>query len=240
MEEKNMGARCFLASVLQLPQPLLHEFFAKVGCSLATLYWCAAGSGSAEAVTAALSALPRVMQVEIESALALVNELACPMGWQAILEAARRTGKADWIRQWQCDSSEFERSIKAWILDDELFQQAIAIHRVTGLSRERRRPMIKSRQRKRAKRTATIELLTRQLKEHIVAAQDYARVTAERNGVSKLLPRPTQRDLARLVGASEAGVSRCLHDPAARELRLLWEIAGDLDRLLALPASRNW
>jgi hypothetical protein len=91
--------------------------------------------------------------------------------------------------------------------------------------------------RKRASRAALIEVLVKHLKEHLDAAIDHARATSER-GLAELLPRPSQRDLARLTGVAEMAVSRCLRDPAARELRLLWSTAGDLDQLLALPAVR--
>ena len=92
--------------------------------------------------------------------------------------------------------------------------------------------------RKRAGRAATIETLTKLLKEHVEAAREHARATAER-GLVELLPRPTQRDLARQAGLSEISVSRSFRDPAARELRLLWDLAGDLDRLQNLTAIRR-
>ncbi len=92
--------------------------------------------------------------------------------------------------------------------------------------------------RKRAERATNIEALTKLLKEHVAAARDHALVTADA-GHTKLLPRPSQRDLARLAGMTEMAASRCFRDPVARELRMLWELAGDLDRLLVLPASRT-
>jgi hypothetical protein len=94
------------------------------------------------------------------------------------------------------------------------------------------------RSRKRSERAATIECLVRLMKDHVNAARDHACVTAEAGEVH-LLPRPTQRDLARVAGVLEMTVSRCLRDPVARELRLLWELAGDLDGLLALPPPRH-
>jgi hypothetical protein len=47
------------------------------------------------------------------------------------------------------------------------------------------------------------------------------------------LERPSQKDLASLCELTETDVSRCLKDPEARLLRLLWETASDLDRILA-------
>jgi hypothetical protein len=92
--------------------------------------------------------------------------------------------------------------------------------------------------RKRAERVANIEILVKFLKEHVEAARDYAQTTAD-TGDAQLLPRPSQRDLAKLVEITEMAASRCFRDPAARELRLLWELAGDLDRLLALHPARS-
>jgi hypothetical protein len=85
---------------------------------------------------------------------------------------------------------------------------------------------------KRADRTAMIELLTKHMMEHVKAARDYAQSSADFHGEPRLLPRPQQQELARLAGVSKAAVSRCFRDPGARELRYLWELADDLDRLL--------
>jgi len=92
--------------------------------------------------------------------------------------------------------------------------------------------------RKRAERAANIEILVKLLKEHVEAARDHAETTAEAGG-AQLLPRPSQRDLAKMAEITEMAASRCFRDPAARELRLLWELAGDLDRLLALHPPRS-
>ncbi|MCI0534590.1 MAG: hypothetical protein L0Z50_05125 [Verrucomicrobiales bacterium] len=92
--------------------------------------------------------------------------------------------------------------------------------------------------RKRAARASNIEVLSKLLKEHVEAAWDYAQTTANA-GKAKLLPRPSQRDLAKLAGINEMAASRCFHDAAARELRILWELAGDLERLLALPSASS-
>ena len=102
---------------------------------------------------------------------------------------------------------------------------------------DRTKPMpVKRPSRKRADRAATIEVLVRLMKAHILAARDFARATAER-GMPELLPRPTQRDLARQAGIVEVAVSRCLRDSAARELRLLWKTAANLDELLRLSPA---
>jgi hypothetical protein len=85
---------------------------------------------------------------------------------------------------------------------------------------------------KRAVRTTMIADLTKAVIEHIRAARDHAHVMQRQTGSPRLLPRPTQRQLARQLGASQAGVNRCLADPSARELRYLWNLAVDLDRIM--------
>ena len=85
---------------------------------------------------------------------------------------------------------------------------------------------------KRAGRAALIADLTKAMIEHIRTANDHARTTQQQTGSPQLLPRPTQRQLARQLGASQASVNRCLTDPSARELRYLWNLAIDLDRIL--------
>lgn len=82
---------------------------------------------------------------------------------------------------------------------------------------------------RRSSRTAKIELLVQELTQHLRSAADHAHASGE------LLPRPTQQELARRTGISKSDVSRCLKDPSANQLRLLWHTADDLDALLRLP-----
>jgi hypothetical protein len=89
---------------------------------------------------------------------------------------------------------------------------------------------------KRGPRTALIEALEHALTEHLRAARDYARDTRARTGTPALLPRPSHDLLARELGVHRTTISRCLEDPAARQLRVLWEVAGDLHRVLSLGA----
>lgn len=86
--------------------------------------------------------------------------------------------------------------------------------------------------RKRADRAAKIEALTAEVIEHLLAARDHAYATKERTGTPELLRRPTQKKLGQLAGVSESDVSRCLKDPEARELRLYWKTALDLDQIM--------
>jgi hypothetical protein len=92
---------------------------------------------------------------------------------------------------------------------------------------------------KRSTRTALIESLRHELEEHLRAARDYAQATLDSTGASELLPRPTMELLARRLGVNKSTISRCLEDASAGELRLLWDIADDLDRLLDASGCRS-
>lgn len=85
---------------------------------------------------------------------------------------------------------------------------------------------------KRASRIAHIESLTRELTEHVRSAREYAVDTQLRTGKALLLPRPTCELLAARLRVDKSTVSRCLADASARELRMVWELAVDLDRIL--------
>ena len=85
---------------------------------------------------------------------------------------------------------------------------------------------------KRSGRVAKIELLVKELKQHLRSASDHASNTGE------LLPRPTQEMMAGLTGLNKFDVSRCLKDNSANELRLLWQTADDLEAVLLTPLTR--
>lgn len=85
---------------------------------------------------------------------------------------------------------------------------------------------------RRQSRAADIDALVAELKQHLRSARDHAFHTRESRGVPALLPRPTQKDLARRLGITESRVSRSLNDERAAELCLLWSLADDLDQVL--------
>jgi hypothetical protein len=97
----------------------------------------------------------------------------------------------------------------------------------------------KRRTRKRAQRAAKIELLVNELTRHLRAARDHAFATKNLTGTPELLPRPSQRELAKWTGLTESDVSRCLKDSRARELRLCWDTAVDLEQLLKWEGKRR-
>ena len=90
--------------------------------------------------------------------------------------------------------------------------------------------------RKRAERAAKIEALEKELIAHLHAARDHAYATSDHTGTPELLPRPSQKQLARRAGLTEADVSRCLKDPAAEVLRLFWQTTLDLDQIMRWKA----
>lgn len=86
---------------------------------------------------------------------------------------------------------------------------------------------------KRATRTALIESLQQELEEHLRTARDHAVDTLERTGSPRLLPRPTKELLARRLGVNKSTISRCFEDASAGQVRLLWDVAADVDQLLS-------
>lgn len=86
---------------------------------------------------------------------------------------------------------------------------------------------------KRATRLSVIESLRHELVEHLRSARDHALTTLRATGTPHLLPRPTHELLAKQLGVHRTTVSRCLEDGSAPELVSLWELADDLDRVLA-------
>ena len=94
------------------------------------------------------------------------------------------------------------------------------------------RPSTPPAQSKRAQRAANTERLKVELVEHIKAAADHVRAAVAAGREPKLLPRPRKVDLGRRLGLASWVVSRCFSDPLAHELRMLWEMAGNLDAIL--------
>ncbi|MGD9713103.1 MAG: hypothetical protein AB7V46_13670 [Thermomicrobiales bacterium] len=105
---------------------------------------------------------------------------------------------------------------------DELLRVEITMPSLQGKAAPRRRQS----------RASDIEALTQELKQHLRSARDYAFHTRDTQGIPKLLPRPTQKELAQRLGITESRVSRSLNDTAAQQLQLLWELAEDVDRIM--------
>jgi hypothetical protein len=88
------------------------------------------------------------------------------------------------------------------------------------------------RPRKRAERATGIEALTEEMRQHVRAARDHLQAAVDFDRDPELLPRPSQKELAKRVGITVTAASRCFNDSSAKELRLLWDVASDLDSLL--------
>jgi hypothetical protein len=86
--------------------------------------------------------------------------------------------------------------------------------------------------RKRSQRAADIEVLEKALIEHIKSARDYAWAAIDAKKGPMLLPRPLKRELVKQTKIKPWSLSRCFSDPSAHQLRVLWDIAGDLDQIL--------
>ena len=70
------------------------------------------------------------------------------------------------------------------------------------------------------------------LREHLVAARDHAFATLDRDRSPELLPRPTQKLLAKQLHLSRSAVCRALADGSDKELAILWEAACHLDQVM--------
>lgn len=80
---------------------------------------------------------------------------------------------------------------------------------------------------KRDSRAVKIEQLVKEMEQHLRLARAHALATAKFGNI-ELLPRPSQDELAERTGMNKTDVSRCLKDPTAKVLRLLWEKSNDL------------
>ncbi|MBP3954845.1 hypothetical protein J8F10_06055 [Gemmata sp. G18] len=86
---------------------------------------------------------------------------------------------------------------------------------------------------KRASRVEKISRLTAEVIEFLRRARSHAFATLRLSKEPALLPRPTKAQLGRSVELSKPEVTRCFNDPDARELNLYWDMAADLDAVMA-------
>lgn len=90
---------------------------------------------------------------------------------------------------------------------------------------------------KRASRLAMIEKLCEELKAHMRAAKNHAHERASRSGEPELLPRPSKVQLGKQAGLRPDEVTRCFQDKTSHQLRLLWDMADDLDQIMSLEGG---
>jgi hypothetical protein len=160
----------------------------------------------------------------------IINQAAMPV--RSVLFAPSKAIQAD-IRIERMPVMFGLDTVLSWMGNDLHFdhaqvEQHLAVELKAGETLPAAKPIPK-----RGSRTALIESLRRELEEHLRSARDYAEETLDRTGSPDLLPRPTMEFLARRQGVSKSTVSRCLEDASAGELRLLWDVAADLDRLMS-------
>lgn len=90
----------------------------------------------------------------------------------------------------------------------------------------------KQKPRRRSQRAANIEKLEKAIGDHLLSAKKHAYSLREQGRELVLLPRPEQQFLAAQLGMTTTTVSRCLNDPKAKVLRMLWEAAESLEAVL--------
>ncbi len=76
---------------------------------------------------------------------------------------------------------------------------------------------------RRGNRSANIEKLVAELRQHLLVTRDHYWATGN------LLPKPKMEDLGKMIGIEKYAVSRCIRDSDADMLRFLWQHADDMD-----------
>lgn len=84
----------------------------------------------------------------------------------------------------------------------------------------------------RGTRAANIDKLAKAMENHLIAARDHACSLKDRGMEPVLLPRPQQKEFSKLTGLSASDISRCLKDPRAKLLQILWQTAESLDDVM--------
>ena len=85
----------------------------------------------------------------------------------------------------------------------------------------------------RPSRADKIRRLTQELVKFLRGAKESVRSTLDIGGVPVLPPRPSKKWLAKATKMTPSDVTNCFKDETARELRIYWDTAVDLDRVIA-------
>jgi hypothetical protein len=91
----------------------------------------------------------------------------------------------------------------------------------------------------RGTRATNIERLEQELQQHLMAARDHAYALIDAGHAPELLPRPEQKELARRLGIPGPAVYRCLNDPRAKLLKILWDAAQSLESIMQFKSIRQ-
>lgn len=131
-------------------------------------------------------------------------------------------------------------AVVSWENETLRFDEAYVEAEITGvLARLDSKAADKRQPSPRGSRLTVIEMLTHEMQEHLRAARDHGVDALDRTGTPQLLPRPSREILARKLGVHKSSVTRAFQDPEARELRFLWDLAADLDRILQHAGCRD-
>lgn len=123
------------------------------------------------------------------------------------------------------------RATVAWEEYLQAFCQMVRLTLPGNFRNKRPSPM-------RGARTAKIEKLEKAMEAHLLAARDHAHSLNDRGREPSLLPRPEQKDLAKATSLTTSDVCRCLSDPRAKLLNILWETAESLDAVMNFNRRR--
>jgi hypothetical protein len=124
------------------------------------------------------------------------------------------------------------RETPAWAEYVQGFAQMVKLTLPSNYRNKKPTPM-------RGTRAANIEKLEKALEKHLIAARDHAFAMVDRGKQPELLPRPEQQELAKLICSNTSAVSRCLGDPRATVLKLLWDTADSLEGVMHYKTLRR-
>jgi len=109
------------------------------------------------------------------------------------------------------------------IIDMEAIESQLTSHIVE---------LTKKKPKKRSSRTSAIDAIKEILREHLRTARDHAYTLRQHRKPAELLPRPSQKQLAKQIRVSVSSVSRAINDPSDKATKFLWELAVDIDRVM--------
>lgn len=158
----------------QVPNPLLREFFQKLGHEDLGIDWDGLKKSEIVVLVQAINNLAREKQDQIEGAMRNVFELAYEMGIDALVEAAAECQELDFAELMPAEVDAYSKAMWVWLNRPTVFEKALRIHQVEHLSWWRKRNDLP----RRVPHTSSdaIEQLEKEIGEAIQAEQGRARV----------------------------------------------------------------
>lgn len=120
------------------PNVMLREFFDHLGYQLTCIEWRRMPHRCEQALKIVIDLLPKEAQDDIAGKLAVIFELACPSGVQALIEAAKRTGRYNFVELLP-QAEPYHQAMWAWLHFPGLFEHATLMHQVEHLVRGKTR-----------------------------------------------------------------------------------------------------